>query len=33
LALSVRVLLMKKKGADKGIDGRIIFQGDKPGSF
>lgn len=22
-----------KKGADKGIDGRIIFQGDKPGSF
>jgi hypothetical protein len=23
----------EKKGADKGIDGRIIFQGDKPGSF
>jgi site-specific DNA-methyltransferase (adenine-specific) len=23
----------QKKGADKGIDGRIIFQGDKPGSF
>jgi len=22
-----------KKGADKGIDGRIIFQGDKPGIF
>jgi site-specific DNA-methyltransferase (adenine-specific) len=22
-----------KKGADKGIDGRIVFQGDKPGSF
>lgn len=23
----------QKKGADKGIDGRIIFQGDKPGIF
>ncbi|MFH1081603.1 MAG: DNA methyltransferase [Pseudomonadota bacterium] len=23
----------QKKGADKGIDGRIIFQGDKTGSF
>jgi DNA modification methylase len=23
----------QKKGADKGIDGRIIFQGNKPGSF
>lgn len=23
----------QKKGADQGIDGRIIFQGDKPGSF
>jgi len=23
----------QKKGADKGIDGRIIFQGDEPGSF
>jgi site-specific DNA-methyltransferase (adenine-specific) len=23
----------EKKGADKGIDGRIIFQGDKPGTF
>ncbi len=23
----------QKKGADKGIDGRIIFQGDKPGVF
>ncbi len=23
----------QKKGADHGIDGRIIFQGDKPGSF
>jgi hypothetical protein len=23
----------QKKGADKGIDGRIIFQGEKPGSF
>jgi hypothetical protein len=23
----------QKKGADKGIDGRIIFQGDKPESF
>jgi hypothetical protein len=23
----------QKKGADKGIDGRIIFQGDKKGSF
>jgi len=23
----------QKKGADKGIDGRIIFQGDKPGNF
>ena len=23
----------QKKGADKGIDGGIIFQGDKPGSF
>jgi DNA modification methylase len=23
----------QKKGADKGIDGRIVFQGDKPGSF
>ena len=23
----------QKKGADKGIDGRIIFQGDKQGSF
>lgn len=23
----------QKKGADKGIDGRIIFQGDKPGTF
>ena len=23
----------QKKGADRGIDGRIVFQGDKPGSF
>lgn len=23
----------QKKGADKGIDGRIIFMGDKPGTF
>ena len=23
----------QKKGADHGIDGRILFQGDKPGSF
>lgn len=23
----------QKKGADKGIDGRIIFQGDKKGTF
>jgi DNA modification methylase len=23
----------QKKGADKGIDGRIVFQGDKPGTF
>ena len=23
----------QKKGADKGIDGQIIFQGDKPGTF
>ena len=23
----------QKKGADKGIDGKIIFQGDKPGQF
>lgn len=23
----------EKKGADKGIDGKIIFQGDKPGTF
>jgi DNA modification methylase len=23
----------QKKGADKGIDGRIVFQGDKPGSY
>lgn len=23
----------QKKGADKGIDGRIVFQGDKPGVF
>lgn len=23
----------QKKGADKGIDGKIIFQGDKPGTF
>ncbi len=23
----------QKKGTDKGIDGRIVFQGDKPGSF
>jgi hypothetical protein len=23
----------QKKGADKGIDGRIVFQGDKPGNF
>jgi site-specific DNA-methyltransferase (adenine-specific) len=23
----------QKKGADKGIDGRIVFQGEKPGSF
>jgi len=23
----------QKKGSDKGIDGRIIFQGDKPGTF
>jgi DNA modification methylase len=23
----------QKKGADKGIDGKIVFQGDKPGSF
>jgi DNA modification methylase len=23
----------QKKGEDKGIDGRIIFQGDKPGTF
>ncbi len=23
----------QKKGADKGIDGRIVFQGNKPGSF
>jgi DNA modification methylase len=23
----------QKKGADHGIDGRIVFQGDKPGSF
>jgi site-specific DNA-methyltransferase (adenine-specific) len=23
----------QKKGADKGIDGRIIFQGEKPGNF
>ncbi len=23
----------QKKGADKGIDGRIVFQGDKPGKF
>lgn len=23
----------QKKGADKGIDGRIVFQGDKPASF
>jgi hypothetical protein len=23
----------QKKGADHGIDGRIIFQGDKPGNF
>jgi len=23
----------QKKGADKGIDGKIIFQGDKPGAF
>ncbi|MDO8720697.1 MAG: DNA methyltransferase [Syntrophales bacterium] len=23
----------QKKGADKGIDGRIVFQSDKPGSF
>jgi DNA modification methylase len=23
----------QKKGADRGIDGRIIFQGDKPGTF
>lgn len=23
----------QKKGADKGIDGRIIFMGDKPGAF
>jgi hypothetical protein len=24
---------LAKKGADKGIDGRIIFQGEKPGIF
>jgi hypothetical protein len=23
----------QKKGADKGIDGKIIFQGEKPGDF
>lgn len=23
----------QKKGADKGIDGKIVFQGDEPGSF
>lgn len=23
----------QKKGADKGIDGKIVFQGDKPGEF
>jgi len=23
----------QKKGTDKGIDGRIVFQGDKPGNF
>ncbi len=23
----------QKKGADKGIDGKIVFQGDKPGAF
>lgn len=23
----------EKKGADKGIDGKIVFQGDRPGSF
>jgi adenine specific DNA methylase Mod len=23
----------EKKGADKGIDGKIVFQGDKPGQF
>ncbi len=23
----------QKKGSDKGIDGRIVFQGEKPGSF
>ena len=23
----------EKKGADKGIDGKIVFQGDKPGTF
>jgi site-specific DNA-methyltransferase (adenine-specific) len=26
-------LVEQKKGSDKGIDGRIVFQGDKPGTF
>lgn len=31
--VGARVATSSKKGADKGIDGKIIFQGDKPGSF
>lgn len=31
--VGARVATSAKKGADKGIDGKIIFQGDKPGNF
>jgi len=31
--VGARIATSAKKGADKGIDGKIIFQGDKQGSF
>jgi site-specific DNA-methyltransferase (adenine-specific) len=31
--VGARVATSAKKGSDKGIDGKIIFQGDKPGTF
>ena len=31
--VGARVATSARRGADKGIDGKIVFQGDKPGSF